>query len=94
VLSVSAGKDLTAICRTLVPFADQLTITRAEPVRSLAPEEVMAAVRSVAPGLTPQVVSDPRLAVRAARERLGSEDLLCAAGTVYLAGIARRVLMD
>ena len=36
VLSVSAGKDLAAICRSLVPFADQLTITRAEPVRSLA----------------------------------------------------------
>jgi dihydrofolate synthase/folylpolyglutamate synthase len=94
VLSVSAGKDLAAICRSLVPFADQLTVTRAEPVRSLPPGEVTAAVRSVAGELTPRVVPDPQLAVRAAREGLGSEDLLCAAGSVYLAGIARRVLMD
>jgi dihydrofolate synthase/folylpolyglutamate synthase len=94
VLSVSAGKDLAAICRSLVPCADQLTITRADPVRSLEPEEVTAAVRSVASELRPRVVPDPQLAVREAREGLGPEDLLCAAGSVYLAGIARRVLMD
>ena len=94
VLSVSAGKDLAAICRSLVPFADQLTITRAEPVRSLAPEELMAAVRSIAAELTPRVVPNPELAVRTAREGLGPEDLLCAAGSVYLAGVARRVLMN
>lgn len=94
VLSVSAGKDLAAICRSLVPFADQLTITRAEPVRSLQPEEMTAAVRSVAPELTPRVVPDPQLAVRSAHQGLGPEDLLCAAGSVYLAGIARRVLLD
>jgi dihydrofolate synthase/folylpolyglutamate synthase len=94
VLSVSAGKDLAAICRSLVPFADQLTITRAEPVRSLEPEEVTAVVRSVAPELTPRVVPDPHRAVREAREGLGPEDLLCAAGSVYLAGIARRVLLE
>jgi dihydrofolate synthase/folylpolyglutamate synthase len=94
VLSVSAGKDLAAICRSLVPFADRLTITRAEPVRSLEPEEVVAAVRSIASELTPRVVPDPQIAVREARERLGPQDLLCAAGSVYLAGIARRVLMD
>jgi folylpolyglutamate synthase/dihydropteroate synthase len=94
VLSVSTGKDLAAICRSLVPFAEELTITRAEPIRSLPPEEVTAAVRGVAAELTPRVVPDPRLAVRAAREGLGSEDLLFAAGSVYLAGIARRVLLE
>lgn len=94
VLSVSAGKDLASICRSLVPFADQLTITRAEPVRSLAPEEVISAVRGVAADLTPRVVPDPAIAVRAAREGLGPGDLLCVAGSVYLAGIARRVLID
>jgi dihydrofolate synthase/folylpolyglutamate synthase len=94
VLSVSAGKDLEAICRSLVPLADRLTITRAEPIRSLDPEEMRAAVRSVAAELTPRVIPDPQLAVRAAHEELGTEDLLCAAGSVYLAGIARRVLLE
>jgi dihydrofolate synthase/folylpolyglutamate synthase len=94
VLSVSAGKDLAAICRSLLPFADRLTITRAEPIRSLDPEEVRAAVRGFSAELEPRVVSDPRLAVREARAALGAEDLLVAAGSVYLAGIARRVLID
>jgi dihydrofolate synthase/folylpolyglutamate synthase len=94
VLSVSVGKDLAAICRSLVPFADELTITRAEPIRSLAPEEMTVAVRNAAAELTPRVEPDPALAVRAAREGLGPEDLLCVAGSVYLAGIARRVLVD
>ncbi len=94
VLSISAGKDLAAICRSLVPFADQLTLTRAEPVRSLAPEEVIPAVRSVAADLIPRVEPDPLAAVRTAREGLGPGDLLCIAGSVYLAGIARRALID
>jgi dihydrofolate synthase/folylpolyglutamate synthase len=94
VLSISAGKDLAAICRILVPFADRLTITRAEPIRSLEPEEVMGAVRRVSSQLTPRVVPDPQVAVREARERLGPEDLLCATGSVYLAGIARSVLTE
>jgi hypothetical protein len=38
------------------------------------------------------VVPNPHLALRAAAVGLGPEDCLCAAGSVYLAGIARRVL--
>jgi dihydrofolate synthase/folylpolyglutamate synthase len=92
VLSVSAGKDLAAICQSLVPLADQLTITRAEPIRSLDPDAVVAAVCRVAPQLSPCVIADPQQAVREAYQGLGPEDLLCAAGSVYLAGIARRAL--
>jgi len=92
VLSVSAGKDLGSICRALVPRADQVTVTRAEPVRSLTPPEVATAVRCVAPQAAVRVVPNPHLALRAARESLARDDLLCATGSVYLAGIARHVL--
>jgi dihydrofolate synthase/folylpolyglutamate synthase len=92
VLSVSAGKDLAAICAALVPQADQVTVTRAEPVRSLDPQLVADAVRAVAGRAEVRVVPNPHLALRAARESLGPEDLLCASGSFYLAGIARRVL--
>jgi hypothetical protein len=40
------------------------------------------------------VVPNPHLAVRAAREELGAEDLLCVSGSIYLAGIARRIFCD
>lgn len=92
VLSVSSDKNLEAILAELAPLADVLTLTRAEPVRSLDPETIARAVRSLRPELAPRVVPNPHLAVRAAREGLPKDGLLCATGSVYLAGIARRVL--
>jgi dihydrofolate synthase/folylpolyglutamate synthase len=92
VLSVSGGKDLAAICAALVPEAEQVTVTRAEPFRSLDPKLVAEAVRAVGTRAEVRVVPNPHLALRAARERLAPEDLLCASGSFYLAGIARRVL--
>jgi dihydrofolate synthase/folylpolyglutamate synthase len=94
VLSISAGKDMSSILEALLPEADEVTVTRAEPVRSLAPEEVASAVRAAVPGLALRVVPNPHLAVRAAREGLAAGDLLCVSGSVYLAGIARRVLRE
>jgi dihydrofolate synthase/folylpolyglutamate synthase len=94
VLSVSAGKDLAAICQALVPEADLVTVTRAEPVRSLDPQLVAAAVRAVGGRAEVRVVPNPHLALRAARESRLADGLLCASGSVYLAGIARRVLRE
>jgi dihydrofolate synthase/folylpolyglutamate synthase len=92
VLSVSAGKDTGAILEALVPLARSLTLTRAEPVRSLDPREIAVAARAVRPEVELRVVPNPHLALRAARESLAPDALLCATGSVYLAGIARRVL--
>jgi dihydrofolate synthase/folylpolyglutamate synthase len=94
VLSVSSGKDVGSILEAVLPLADEVTVTRAEPRRSLSPEAIATAVRSAAPDLPLRVVPNPHLALRAAREGLGPGDLLCATGSVYLAGIARRVLRD
>jgi dihydrofolate synthase/folylpolyglutamate synthase len=94
VLSISAGKDADAILRHLLPEANVVTVTRAEPVRSLSPSEVATAIRAAAPGVSVRVVPNPHLALRAAREEIGAEDLLCASGSIYLAGIARRVFSD
>lgn len=92
VVSISAGKALAAICAALAPHANRVTVTRAEPIRSLTPAEVADAMRVIAPGLELRVVPNPHLALRAAREGTGPEDLLCATGSFYLAGIARSVL--
>ncbi len=94
VLSVSAGKDLAAILAALLPLAESVTVTRAEPARSLDPHALGQAVEAAVPGVSVRCVPNPQLAVRAAREGLGPDDLLVAAGSVYLAGIARSVLRD
>lgn len=91
VLSISAGKDLGAILAALLPLADRVTVTRAEPARSLAPAAIAAAARAAAPGLALRVVPNPHLALRAAREAAGPGELVVATGSVYLAGIARRI---
>ena len=92
VLSVSADKDLAAILRILLPEADTVTVTRAEATRSLDPRDLAEAIRAAAPDLELRVVPNPHLALRAARAALGSDDLLVATGSFYLAGLARRIL--
>jgi dihydrofolate synthase/folylpolyglutamate synthase len=92
VLSISAGKDTASILASLAPLANEITVTRAEPRRSLSPTEVGRAVREVAPDVELRVVPNPQLAVRAAYDGLEAGDCLCVTGSVYLAGIARRIL--
>jgi folylpolyglutamate synthase/dihydropteroate synthase len=75
----------------LLPLADQVTVTRAEAARSLDPAEVAAAARAARPGLALRVVPNPHLALRAARESAPRDGLLVATGSIYLAGIARRL---
>jgi len=91
VLSISAGKDLPAILAAVVPLADRVTLTRAEPARSLDPAEIAAATRAIRPGLELRVVPNPHLALRAALEDARADDLLVATGSIYLAGLARRL---
>lgn len=94
VLSVSAGKQLAEILDALLPLADALTATRAEPTRSLAPAELVRAARARAPGLAARSVSDPHRALDAVLAELPPGGCALAAGSVYLAGIARRVWAD
>lgn len=92
VLSISSDKRLGAILAALLPLADEVFVTRAEPVRSLDPAVVARAIRAAAPGLVLHAVPNPFLAVRAASEGLAADDLLVATGSIYLAGVARRIL--
>ncbi len=89
VLSISADKDLRAILVALLPLANEVTVTRAEATRSLDPARIATAIGQAAPNLAMRVVPNPHLALRAAAENLAPEDLLCATGSIYLAGIAR-----
>jgi dihydrofolate synthase/folylpolyglutamate synthase len=94
VLSISAGKDVGAILETLLPLASSLVLTRAEPVRSMAPEDLASLTERIARDLPVHVEADPRVAVHAARARCADSDALCVTGSVYLAGIARAQLRE
>jgi dihydrofolate synthase/folylpolyglutamate synthase len=94
VLSVSAGKDLESILAALLPHADAVTATAAEPHRSLPAAELAAAVGAAAPRLPVRAEPDPARALREARAALDPGDALVATGSIYLAGIARRILSE
>jgi folylpolyglutamate synthase/dihydropteroate synthase len=67
-------------------------VTRAEPLRSLPTRDLAALVREQAPSLPIEVVEEPEKAAELAREALPQGLRLCATGSIYLAGVARRVL--
>jgi dihydrofolate synthase/folylpolyglutamate synthase len=94
VLSVSKGKALREMLVALVPCVASMTLTQADPERSLATDELAQAVRTAAPALSLRVVPDPREAVRAALGAAGREGAVVVAGSVYLAGIAREVVRE
>ena len=92
VVSISSDKDVEGLLSLLLPRASRLTLTRAEATRSLDPAQIAVMVRKRSSSLPVSVVPDPQQALSAAAEGLRAGDVLCATGSVYLAGIARAVL--
>ncbi len=92
VLSISADKPVGALLDILLPLASRVTLTEANSNRSMAAEALAALVRARAGRLPVRVDPAPESALRRAVVDLGPGDALCVAGSVYLAGIARRVL--
>lgn len=91
-VSISSDKNVDAVLAALLPRASRVWLTRSEPQRSLDPDELAKRVRLHRPEIPVDVVEDPMLASRAARAGLAPGQRLCAVGSVYLAGITRRVL--
>lgn len=92
ILSVSSDKNLGALLDALLPATARVWVTQAERIRSMDAELLAKSVLERAPGLAVEVVADPEEAARRAREALPTGSHLCAAGSIYLAGIVRRVL--
>ena len=95
VLSVSQGKALEGILRPLVPLARRITLTRADPDRTLAPARLLEAIRVLAPDLAVRTEDDPAAAVRLALADASPADepgTVVVTGSVYLVGIARQIV--
>jgi dihydrofolate synthase/folylpolyglutamate synthase len=95
-LSVSTDKNLDKVLEPLLSHAHRIWVTRADPDRSLDPEVIARwlEAKALAPGVDFEVLCepDPELAARNARAMIPADRLLCAAGSVYLAGLVRRTL--
>ena len=92
ILSVSSDKNLGALLDALLPATRRVWVTQAESIRSMAVDVLAKSVLERAPTLPIEIVKDPEQAARRAREALSPGSQLCAAGSIYLAGVVRRVL--
>jgi dihydrofolate synthase/folylpolyglutamate synthase len=90
-LAVSVSDDKHgALLAPLLDTADQVLVTSAEPLRSVPAEALAAEIRTHtdAPVLT---VADPAEALEHAAHNLPPDGLICVTGSMYLAGIARKI---
>ena len=92
VLSISRDKSVSAILQILAPVTDEIWLTRADATRSSELEVLQGWVGQFMPGVPQHAIESAEEATRMAFGSMGPADLLCCAGSVYLAGAARRTL--
>ncbi len=94
IVSVTVGKNPTAVLAPLLERAHRVVVTSADPTRSLESNRMAAAlVADGFPASRVRAIPDPRKAVLETHEALASHDLLCVAGSMYMAGVARGTLL-
>ncbi|NPV04301.1 MAG: bifunctional folylpolyglutamate synthase/dihydrofolate synthase [Syntrophaceae bacterium] len=91
VLGILADKDWRGMIRRLAPLADRVILTRPPEERALAPEVLAGEARRWNRNV--EIAQHPRQAVRASLREAGPDDLICIAGSLYLVGAVRPLLI-
>ncbi len=96
--SISRDKDFEAVIAPLLARVERIWATRADPIRSLPADQlakrIELAARAAGRPVPVACEVDPARAAREARAALAPRRMLVVTGSVYLAGVARRVLAD
>lgn len=92
-LSLSAGKDPAAVLEPLLPLADAVTVTRADPEYSLPAGALAAAVRARRPDLAVVTENGVEAALARACDDHPGDALVLATGSMYLAGAVRAAFL-
>ena len=92
VVSVTRGKDAARVLAPLVGRADTVIATAAEPSRSLPAETLADVLCNANPRASIECIGAPADALRAAARFAGRDGTVCATGSMYMAGAARRIL--
>jgi dihydrofolate synthase / folylpolyglutamate synthase len=89
VLSVNADKDLEGIVQALA-HVDVVVLTRMMNPRAASIEQLQELFTRIAPHVQIETAGDTAAAMNRALELAGSDDLICATGSLYLAAEALR----
>lgn len=86
VLGILKNKDVESIARILCPLADKIILTGVNSPRALTPEEIEKAIVKFCPRKEILIEKRVKNAIICAQNLAGDDDLICIAGSVYLAG--------
>ena len=94
VVSVSGARDAAKLLRPLLCLASTVTATQADPDRSLDAHALAEQLAAVAGAKAAQITveSDPVRAIQTKADGLDPDEMLLVAGSMYLAGRARKAL--
>jgi dihydrofolate synthase/folylpolyglutamate synthase len=93
-VSLSVAKNAGLVLAPLLSHAHRVVVTSADPTRSLDSKRVAAdLVAEGYPASRLRAIPDPRKAVLESHAALAVDDLLCVAGSMYMAGVAREMLV-
>ena len=84
IFGVMGDKDYLRMAKRLFPLADRVFLTCPHSERTLPPAALLPAARRFHPAV--EVVENPGDALQHALSLAGKEDLVCAAGSLYLVG--------
>ncbi|MCF6187023.1 MAG: bifunctional folylpolyglutamate synthase/dihydrofolate synthase [Desulfobulbaceae bacterium] len=87
-----SDKDISTTLETIAPMADRILFTRPESERSAMPEDLMNCLPETMIDRAESVASVEK-ALQAAAEWATEDDLICIAGSLYLVGRARQILL-
>jgi dihydrofolate synthase/folylpolyglutamate synthase len=94
IVSLTAARNATAVLAPLLERAHRVVVTNADATRSLDSRRVVAdLIAGGYPASRVTTTLDPRKAVLETRQALAPRDLLCIAGSMYMAGVARETLL-
>ena len=88
ILGFSGDKDVKEMMKELLPRAGAVVFTRASSPRAEDPA-VLAKIARELSGVESETFEDPHEALAHARARANIEDLICIAGSFFLAGDLR-----
>jgi dihydrofolate synthase / folylpolyglutamate synthase len=86
---VMGDKDYRTMARRLFPLADRVILTRPHNDRAVSPHSLLKSVGGICRDAV--VIDDPGAALCSALSLAGREDLVCAAGSLYLVGEIKKL---
>ncbi|MFZ4440239.1 MAG: bifunctional folylpolyglutamate synthase/dihydrofolate synthase, partial [Syntrophales bacterium] len=88
VFGVLGDKDYRTMSKMLLPLADRVILTRPHSERALPPDSLLPLAEKFNKAI--EVINNPGDALRRALSLAGKNDLVCAAGSLYLVGEIKR----